>query len=192
MEQIKALREKTGAGIVDVKKAFDEANGDEIKALELIRKRGQDRALKKNDRVANEGIVIAYVHSNNRVGALVQLFCETDFVARNEEFQTLGRDIAMHIVAMAPLYIKPEEVSGTDLVKKERDIWREQLITEGKTGEMLEKILSGKTEKFCRDNALLTQTFVKDTSKTIAELISEQVHKMGENIYVGHFVRYEM
>ncbi len=191
IEKIKALREKTGAGIVDVKKAFDEAEGDEAKAIEILRKRGQDKALKKSDRAAHEGIVISYVHSNDRVGALVQLLCETDFVARNEEFRELGRDIAMHIVALAPRHIRPEEVPS-DLITKEREIWSEQLAAEGKAGAMLEKIMLGKEEKFRRESALLTQTFVKDPSKTVGELIAEKVHKIGENIQVGNFVRYEI
>lgn len=191
MEQIKALREKTGAGIVDVKKAFDESGGDEAKAIEILRKRGQDKALKKGDREALEGIVIAYIHSNNRVGALIRLSCETDFVARNEEFRELGRDIAMHIVALAPQYIKPEDVPN-ELIEKERAIWREQLAAEGKPAEMMDKIMLGKEEKFRRDNALLTQAFVKDPSKTVGELITEKIHKIGENIQVGNFVRYEM
>jgi elongation factor Ts len=191
MEQIKALREKTGAGVVEVKKAFDEAKGDEAKAIELLRKRGQDKAMKKGDREAREGIVIAYIHSNNSVGALVKLACETDFVARNEEFCELGRDIAMHIVALAPQYIKPEDVPSA-LVAKEQDIWRAQLVAEGKPAEMIEKIMVGKEEKFRRDNALLTQPFVKDSSKTVGDLITEKIHKIGENIQVGSFVRYEM
>lgn len=191
IEKIKELREKTGAGIVDVKKAFDEALGDEVKAIEILRKRGQDKALKKGDRAAHEGIIISYVHSNDRVGALVQLLCETDFVARNEEFRELGHDIALHIVALAPHFIKPEEIPG-DVIDKEREIWSEQLSAEGKAMEMLEKILIGKEEKFRRDNALLTQAFVKDPSKTVGELIAEKVHKIGENIQVGSFVRYEI
>ena len=191
MEQIKALREKTGAGVVEVKKAFDEAKGDEVKAIEILRKRGQDKAMKKGDREAREGIVIAYIHSNNSVGALVKLACETDFVARNEEFRELGRDIAMHIVALAPQYIKPEDVPSA-LVAKEQDIWRAQLVAEGKPAEMIERIMVGKEEKFRRDNALLTQAFVKDPSKTVGDLITEKIHKIGENIQVGNFVRYEM
>lgn len=191
IEKIKALREKTGAGIVDVKKAFDEALGDEAKAIDILRKRGQDKALKKSDRVAREGIVISYVHSNDRIGALVQLFCETDFVARNEEFRELGRDIALHIVALAPQYIKPEEVPD-DVIKKEREIWNEQLIAEGKAEAMIEKILSGKEEKFRRENALLTQVFVKDPEKTVGDLITEKIHKIGENIQIGKFIRYEI
>ncbi len=191
MEQIRALREKTGAGVVDVKKAIDEAGGDEIKAIEILRKRGQDKALKKSAREASEGIVIAYVHSNNKVGALVKLLCETDFVARNEEFRELGRDIAMHIAALAPLCIKSEEVPNS-LLDTERAIWREQLVSEGKPSEMIDKILLGKEEKFRRENALLTQSFVKDPGKTIGDLITEKIHKMGENIQVGDFARYEM
>lgn len=191
MEQIKALREKTGAGIVDVKKAFDEAGGDEVKATLILRKRGQDKAQKKSDREALEGIVVAYIHSNNRVGTLLKLSCETDFVARNEEFRELGRDIAMHIAALAPQYIRPEDVPN-GLIEKEKDIWREQLASDGKTEEMIDKIIPGKEEKFRRENALLTQAFVKDPSKTVGELITEKIHKIGENIQVGNFVRYEM
>lgn len=191
MEQIKALRGKTGAGVVDAKKALDEAEGDEAKAIEILRKRGQDKALKKSGREASEGIVVAYVHSNNRIGVLVKLLCETDFVARNEEFRELGRDIAMHIAALAPQYIKPEEVSE-DLLEKEKVIWREQLVSEGKPAAMIDKILAGKEEKFRRENALLTQAFVKDPSKTVGDLITEKIHKIGENIQVGEFTRYEM
>ncbi len=191
MEQVKALREKTGAGIVDVKKALDEAGFDEAKAIEILRKRGQDKAMKKGERETHEGVVVSYVHSNNHIGVLVKLYCETDFVARNDEFQELGRDIAMHIAASMPQYIKPEEVSS-ELVEKEKAIWREQLAAEGKPAEMLEKIMAGKEGKFRNDNALLTQPFVKDPSKTIGELLAEKIHKMGENIQVGAFVRYEM
>jgi len=191
MEQIKALREKTGAGIVDVKKALDEAGFDDAKAIEILRKRGQDKAMKKSDRETHEGIVVSYVHSNGRIGALVKLYCETDFVARNEEFQELGRDIAMHVVASAPQYVKPEEVPA-EAVAKEQEIWREQLAAEGKPADLMDKIMAGKEEKFRNDISLLTQTFVKDPSKTVTELLNEKVLKMGENIQVGSFVRYEL
>lgn len=191
MEQVKALREKSGAGIVDVKKALDEAAGDEVKAMEILRKRGQDKALKKSGREVHEGIVVAYVHSNSHIGVLVKLFCETDFVARNVEFQELGRDIAMHVAASDPHYVKPEEVPE-ELVEKERDIWRAQLAKENKPKEIMEKIMVGKEEKFRNENALLTQAFVKDPSKTVGELLAEKIHKIGENIQVGGFVRYEM
>lgn len=191
MEQIKALREKTGAGIVDVKKALDEAGFDDAKAIEILRKRGQDKAMKKSDRETHEGIVVSYVHSNGRIGALVKLYCETDFVARNEEFQELGRDIAMHVVASAPQYVKPEEVPA-EAVAKEQEIWREQLAAEGKPADLMDKIMAGKEEKFRNDISLLTQAFVKDPSKTVTELLNEKVLKMGENIQVGSFVRYEL
>lgn len=191
MEQVKALREKTGAGIVDVKKALDEAGFDDAKAIEILRKRGQDKAMKKGDRETHEGSVIAYVHSNGRIGSLLKLYCETDFVARNEEFQELGRDIAMHIAASAPLYVKPEEVAS-EAVAKEQEIWRAQLEQEGKPTDLIEKILLGKEEKFRSENALLTQPFVKDPTKTVGELLTEKIHKMGENIQIGSFIRYEM
>ncbi len=191
MEKIKALREKTGAGIVDVKKALDEAGFDESKAIEILRKRGQDKAMKKSDRETHEGKIFSYVHSNGRVGALVKLYCETDFVARNEEFETLGRDIAMHVTASIPQYVKPEDVP-TELVAKEEVIWREQLAKEGKTPELIDKILLGKEQKLRSDMALLTQPFVKDSEKTVGELLTEKIHKIGENIQVGSFVRFEL
>lgn len=191
MEQVKALREKTGAGIVDVKKALDEAGFDDVKAIEILRKRGQDKAMKKGDRETHEGSVVSYVHSNGRIGSLVKLYCETDFVARNEEFQELGRDIAMHVAASSPRYIKPEEMPA-EVVAQEQEIWRAQLAQEGKPADLIEKILAGKEEKFRNENALLTQPFVKDPTKTMGELLTEKIHKMGENIQVGSFVRYEM
>jgi elongation factor Ts len=191
MEQVKALREKTGAGIVDVKKALDEAGFDEAKAIEILRKRGQDKAMKKSDRETHEGLVVSYVHSNGRIGTLVKLYCETDFVSRNEEFQELGRDIAMHIAALAPLVVKPEEVSD-EVVAREKAIWQEQLATEGKPADLVEKILVGKEEKFRNDVALLGQSFVKDPAKTVGALLTEKIHKLGENIQVGSFIRYEL
>jgi elongation factor Ts len=191
MEQVKALREKTGAGIVDVKKALDEAGFDEAKAIEILRKRGQDKAMKKSDRETHEGLVVSYVHSNGRIGTLVKLYCETDFVSRNEEFQELGRDIAMHIAALAPLVVKPEEVSD-EVVAREKAIWQEQLATEGKPADLVEKILVGKEEKFRNDVALLGQSFVKDPTKTVGALLTEKIHKLGENIQVGSFIRYEL
>lgn len=188
---IKSLRERTGAGIVDVKKAFDEAGGDEAKALELLKKRGQDKANKKGDRETHEGIVVSYVHSNKKIGAMVKLYCETDFVGRNEEFQELGRDIAMHVSASAPRYIKPEDMPAEE-VEKEKVIWREQLQAEGKGEKLIEQIMAGKETKFRAESALLTQPFVKDGDKTVGELITEKIHKIGENIQIGGFVRYEM
>lgn len=191
LEQIKRLREKTGAGVVDAKKALDEAQGNEDAALELLRKRGQAKALKKTDRETREGVVASYLHSNKKLGSMVKLFCETDFVGRNEVFQELAQDIAMHVAALNPKVLRPEDVSE-DMVSKERSIWREQLLSEGKKEEMIEKIMEGKERKFREEMALLTQPFVKDPNKTVGELIAESVGKIGENIQVGEFVRFEL
>lgn len=191
IEAVKQLREKTGAGIVEVKKALEEAGGDEEKAIALLKKRGEAKALKRTDREAHEGIVTTYVHSNARVGVMLSLLCETDFVARNDDFKELGRDLAMHIAALAPLYLAPEDVPA-EVVAKERVIWEEQVKNEGKPAEIAEKILAGKEKKFRDEISLLSQSFVKDPSKTVGELITENVHKIGEKIQVGKFVRYEI
>ncbi len=191
MEQVKALREKTGGGIVEVKKALDEANGDEAKAIEILKKRGEAKALKKTDRTAGEGIVVSYIHSNQRVGTLLTLLSETDFVARNSEFQELAHDLAMHVTAMAPRYVRPEDVPA-ELVARERKIWEEQVAAEGKPAEIADKILLGKEKKFREELALLTQPFVKDPSKTVQALITESIHRIGENIQVGSFTRFEI
>ena len=191
LEQIKKLRELTGAGIVEVKKALDEAAGDDKKAIEILRKRGQEKAMKKSDRVAGEGVVVSYIHSNGRVGAMVKLLCETDFVARNEEFKALAQDIAMHITAANPTYLKPEEVPA-EIVAKEREIWTAQLAEEKKPEDIMNKILEGKEKKFREENSLLTQPFIKNPDQTVGELIIEKISKIGENIQVGEFSRLEL
>ncbi len=188
LEQIKALREETGAGVVDVKKAIDEAGGDIDSARELLKKRGQAKAGKKADRNANEGVVGSYVHSNGKMGAMVKLQCETDFVARNEEFVSLARDIAMHIVASSPEVISPDEVSAQS-VAKEREIWEEQIKSEGKPEEIIAKIMEGKEKKFREEYALMTQSFVKNPEQTIADVIVDASAKMGEKIVVTQFAR---
>ncbi|HAV11303.1 MAG TPA: translation elongation factor Ts [Candidatus Moranbacteria bacterium] len=191
LETIKRIRERTGAGVVNIKKALDEAQGNEDKAIEILRKQGEGKALKKADREAKEGVVVSYIHSNNRVGALLKLLCETDFVARNTEFQELAKDIAMHITAMNPQFVKPEEVPS-EAVEKEKEIWKAQLATEGKPENMMEKIMEGKEKKFREEISLLTQSFVKDPSVSIGELINEKIGKIGENIQIGEFVRFEL
>lgn len=192
MEAIKSLRERTGAGIVDIKKALDEAGGDETQAIDILRKRGQDKALKKGNRDTHEGTVVSYVHGHGRVGVLLKLYCETDFVARNDEFRELAHDIAMHIAALAPTCVRPEEVAS-EVVAHERTIWEEQLASgPKKPAELIEKILFGKEKKFREESALLSQPFVKDQDKTVGDLITEKIHKIGENIQVGGFVRYEI
>ncbi len=189
MEQIKILRERTGAGVVDVKKALDEAGDDESKAIDILRLKGIAKAAKKSDRDAKEGVIVSYVHSNGRVGVLLKLLCETDFVARNDEFQELGRDIAMHIAALAPKYVRPEEVTDEE-ISRERVFWMEEVA--GKPANIVEKILTGKEKKFREEKALLTQPFVKDGEKTIGGLIAEKIQKIGENIQVGDFTRFEL
>lgn len=191
LEQIKQLREKTGAGIVEVKKALEDAAGDENKAIEILRKRGQEKANKKSERTTQEGLVMVYLHSNNRLGAMVKLFCETDFVARNEEFKELARDVAMHIAAMNPKYLRPSDVPK-EVVDKEKEIWTEQLKNEGKNSEIIPKILEGKEKKFREELSLLTQPFVKNPEQTIESLIKEKIGKIGENIQVGEFSRLEL
>jgi len=191
LEQIKKLREKTGAGIVEVKKALEDASGDEAMAMEILRKRGQEKANKKSERTTQEGLVAVYLHLNNRLGAMVKLYCETDFVAINEEFKDLAKDIAMHIAALNPKYLRPEDVPQ-ELLEKEKEIWTEQLKNEGKKDEMVPKILEGKEKKFREESALMTQAFVKNPEQTVESLIKEKIGKIGENIQIGEFSRLEL
>jgi elongation factor Ts len=191
LEKIKNLREKTGAGVVDIKKALEESKGDETQALEIIRKRGQEKAAKKTGRSAKEGVLGIYIHSNNKVGAMVKLFCETDFVGLNEEFRELAKDLAMHITASSPEYLNPEDVPPKR-IEKEREIWKAQLLNQGKKKDMLDKILDGKEKKFREEISLLSQSFVKNPEISIKELVQEKIGKIGENIQVGEFIRFEI
>ncbi len=191
LDSIKKIRENTGAGIVEIKKALEEAKGDEEKAVELLRKKGHEKAVKKSDRETKEGIIVSYVHSNQRVGTILELYCETDFVARNEEFQELAQDIAMHITAMNPQFVSPQDVDEK-LVEKEKEIWKENLAQEGKPENIWENILSGKEKKFREELALLSQAFVKDPDMSVEDLIKEKIGKIGENIQVGKFYRLEL
>lgn len=189
LDQIKKLRKQTGAGIIEVKKALDEAGGDEDKAIELLRKSGQSKAVKKADREANEGIIGSYVHSNQKIGAMVKILCETDFVARNEDFQAFATDIAMHITATDPQCVRPEDLDA-DFVAAERAIWEDQLKNEGKSVDIMDKIMEGKEKKLRAETALLSQPFVKDPDKTIEDLLNELVAKIGEKIEIGEFARF--
>jgi elongation factor Ts len=191
LEQIKSLREKTGVSMQACKKALEEAKGDEAKAIEILRKKGETKALERGERSTGEGIITSYIHSNNKIGVLVQLGCETDFVARSHDFHALARDIAMQIAAMNPLVIAPEEVSP-ELVEKEREIWKSQLAKEGKKEAMFDKILLGKEKKFRDEISLLKQAFVKNPEVTVEKLISDAVLKLGENIKLVRFTRYAL
>jgi elongation factor Ts len=192
---VKALREKTGAGMMDCKKALTEANGNEEQAVEILRKRGMATAGKKAGRVAAEGAVGSYIHMGGKVGVLVEVNCETDFVARTEEFQALVKDIAMHIAAAEPRYVTRDEVP-TDILDKEREITRAQIANDPKNAnkpeQVIEKIVEGRLNKFYEEAVLLDQPFVKDPAKTINELLTEKIAKTGERITVRRFSRYKM
>ena len=192
---VKALREKTGAGMMECKKALQEANGNEEQAVEILRKRGMATAGKKAGRVAAEGAVGSYIHMGGKVGVLVEVNCETDFVARTEEFQALVKDIAMHIAAAEPRYVSREEVPA-DVLEKEREITRAQIANDpknaNKPAQVVEKIVEGRLNKFYEEAVLRDQPFVKDPAKTINELLTEKIAKTGERITVRRFTRYKM
>ena len=186
---IKDLRELTGAGIMDVKEALEEAGDDKDKAIEILRKKGLAKQAKKADRVANEGIVESYIHAGGRIGVLVEVNCETDFVARTDDFKNLVKEIALHIAASNPLYISSEDVP-VEVIEKEKEIYKEQ--AGDKPADVLEKMLEGKVAKYFEEACLLNQPFVKDSSKTIGELLGEATGKMGENIQIRRFVRFAL
>lgn len=189
LDQIKALREKTGVSMQSCKKALEDANGNEEKAIEILRKKGEAKAVERSDRATGNGVVASYIHSNHRLGTLVQLGCETDFVARGEDFQALAHDIAMHAAASNPLYINPEDVSP-ELVEKEREIWKSQLAKENKPEKMWEQIMLGKEKKFREELSLMSQPFVKNPEITVDRLVKDAALKLGENIKVVRFTRF--
>lgn len=186
---VKEIREKTGAGMMDCKKALTEADGDLERAMEVLREKGLASASKKSGRVASEGLVESYIHAGGRIGVLVEVNCETDFVAKNEDFRTFVRDIAMHIAAASPQYVRREEVPD-EAVQREREILRAQTLNEGKPEKMVDKIVDGRIDKFFKDSCLMEQLFVKDTDKTIDTLLREQIAQIGENISIRRFARY--
>ena len=192
---VKSLREKTGAGMIDCKNALVEAGGDEASAVEILRKKGMATADKKSGRVTAEGAVGSYIHMGGKVGVMVEVNCESDFVARGEEFQQLVKDVAMHIAAVDPRFVKRDEVPA-DILDKEREILREQLKNDpknaNKPADVLDKIIEGRVGKYYEDNVLLDQPFVKDPSKTVGELVSEKIASIKENISVRRFTRYKM
>jgi elongation factor Ts len=187
-DSIQKLRAATGAGIMDAKKALEEAGGNFDKAVEIMRKHGQKIAAKKQDRQTKEGVIGTYVHANHKVVAIVALACESDFVGKHEEFQELAHDIAMQIAATDPHYIAPANVPA-EIVAKEREIFQSQLQAEGKPEKIWENILTGKLEKFYSEVCLVRQPFIKDDAKTIEALIQEKVLKFGENIQIREFKR---
>ena len=190
-EMVKELREKTGVGIMDCKRALSEGGGDMEKALDLLRQRGLAVAAKKAAREAKEGIIGSYIHGAGKIGVLVEVNCETDFVARNPEFQELVREISMQIAWSNPPYIRRDDVSP-EILEKEREIYRAQARETGKPEHVIEKIVEGKVEKFYTDACLLEQPYMKDSSITLNDLVSQKIAKVGENIIVKRFVRYQL
>jgi len=183
------LRSSTGAGLMDCKKALVEANGDTEQAVAILRKKGMATAAKKADREATEGLVESYIHLGGKVGVLVEVKCETDFVAKNDQFRELVRDIAMHIAAASPLYVSREDVPE-DVLEKEREIAASQ--AEGKPAQAVQKIVEGKLAKYFGSVCLLEQPFVKNPDQTVQELLTESIAKIGENILIGRFARFQL
>ena len=188
---VKELREKTGVGMMDCKEALVESEGDVEKAIILLREKGMDTAAKKMGRTATEGQIYSYIHPGGRLGVIVEVNCETDFVARTEEFTNLAKDIAMHITASEPLYISREEVSE-EVIEKEKDIYRAQVKESGKPEGVIEKIVEGRMKKFFEEACLLEQPFVKDNKVTVKDYITAAIAKFGENINVRRFQRYRL
>jgi len=188
---IKELRDKTQAGMMDCKKALTESDGDMEKAVEWLRKKGLASADKKAGTEVTEGVVASYIHSNSKLGVLVELKCATDFVARNEDFQALAKEIAMQIAAANPLYAVPEEVPA-EVLDKEKEIYREQMKNSGKPDNVIEKIVEGKLSKFYSEVCLLEQEYIKDGSVKIKDLIKQKIATFGENIEVGKFSRFQI
>ncbi|MCD6246032.1 translation elongation factor Ts [candidate division WOR-3 bacterium] len=190
-EKIKQLRKSTGAGFLDCKKALEENNGDVEKAAEFLRKKGIANAVKKMSREANQGIIEAYIHPGAQLGVMVEINCETDFVARTAEFKELAHEIAMHIAIADPKYVKSEDVPE-DVLKKEKEIYAEQMKNSGKPANVIDKIVEGKINKFYKEVCLLEQQYARDNSITIHDLIKSFIAKLGENITVRRFARFKI
>jgi len=188
---VKQLREKTGVGIMDCKEALSECNGDISKAIDHLRKKGLATAAKRAGRSMSEGYIQAYIHMGGKLGVLVEVNCETDFVAKNDEFKEFVKNIAMHIAATNPLTIESSDVSD-EIINKEKEIYRAQALEIGKPEKMIDKIAEGKLNKFFKENCLINQQYVRDTSLTVSDILNEMIAKMGENITIKRFVRFKI
>ena len=191
MAQVKELRERTGAGIVNCKKALTENDGDIEKAIDFLREKGLAAAAKKAGRAAEQGVVGSYIHGGGKIGVLVEINCETDFVARTEEFQQLVKDVAMQVAAASPRCVRREEVSEAER-DRERGVYRVQAEESGKPANIIEKIIAGKLEKFYSETCLLEQTFIRDSSKTVEQIVQDAMTRTGENIVVHRFARFQI
>jgi elongation factor Ts len=190
-KQVKELRDRTNVGLMECKKALQEANGNIDEAIKLLRKKGIAKAAKKAEKEAREGAITAYIHPGNKIGVLVELNCETDFVARNEKFQDLAKKIAMHIAATNPIALSPEDVNPK-IVEQEKEIFTEQALSQGKPEKVVEKIVQGKMKKYFEENCLLNQPFVMDEEKTINDLLVEAITEFGENVAISRFARFQI
>jgi elongation factor Ts len=191
IEKIKQLREETAAGMMDVKRALEEANGDMNGARRVLRERGQAIAAKKSTRETSQGLIEAYIHFNGRVGVLVEVNCETDFVARTPEFKEFARNVALHVASMKPLCVKPEDIPA-DALEEERQVAEKQAAQMGKPEEITRRIVEGRVQKWVSEQSLLTQPYVREPEKTVGDLLQETVQKVGENAVVRRFTRYEL
>ncbi len=190
-QQVKDLRDRTGAGMMDAKQALVEANADIEKAIDILRTKGLSKAGKKASRDANEGLVECYLHAGGKLGVLLEINCETDFVARTDEFKQLAHDIAMHVAALNPSYVAVEDIPA-DIISREKEVYLESVRQQGKPAEVAGKIAEGKLEKFYDDVCLLRQAYVKDSSKSIQDILNETIAKMGENIKISRFSRFQI
>jgi len=190
-ELVRDLREKTGAGMMDCKNALVASSGDINKAIVFLREKGLASAEKKSSRATKEGVVSSYIHGNGRIGVMIEVNCETDFVAKNEKFQQLVKDIAMHVAAMNPRYVREDEISE-DVKKSEMEIYKKQTEGSGKPANVVEKIIEGRYKKFCEEFCLLNQQYVKSPDKSINDYIKENISVIGENISVKRFVRWQL
>ena len=188
---VKELRERTGAGMMDCKRSLVEAEGDVEKAIEILRKHGMATAAKKAGRVAAEGVVGSYIHAGGLIGVLLEVNCETDFVARTDDFQALVKDLAMHIAAADPRFVSRDEVAG-DVLDREREIYRDQAVESGKPENVVDRIVEGKIEKFFAESVLMEQAFIKNPDLTVQELVTQVIAKLGENIQVRRFSRFKV
>ena len=188
---VKELRERTGAGMMDCKKALAESDGDAEKAIDYLRIKGLSKAAKKAGRATTEGLIVSYIHPGNRIGVLLEVGCETDFVARTDEFQAFARNVAMQVAAAAPVAVKREDIQS-ELIEKERVVFRTQALEEGKPEAVVEKIVDGRIEKFYAENALLDQVYIKDGDKKVSDLLNEAIATLGENIKIARFSRFRL
>jgi len=188
---VKELRQRTGAGLMDCKKALAESGGDEEKAIEYLRVKGLSKAAKKAGRETAEGLVISYIHPGSKIGVLLEINCETDFVARTEQFQDFAHNVAMQVAAAAPVAVSREEIPA-DLVEKEREVYKSQALEEGKPEKVVEKIVDGRVEKFYAESALLDQVYIKDNDRKVGDLLKEAIVSLGENIRIARFSRFQL